>query len=380
MHKYFSKLTFLVTLFLGIVACTDDAIVYRCPYPPGTGKRREKVHQTSFFMASDRHESGDGNNLAPLLRITSKGAAVTPSAVLLDGDFVGGGGDRTPVFSVESVYNEIDSVLNTNSCEVLLGYGSHDANCSEGYAAFLSGPRRMEGYFVYGLSFAQMAFATDSAARAAILKSRQEAATSEDEGDVSPPPGGDPGYAGLDTLDRRGISAQSASGSFTEWVSSIPGDWPVVVMSHMPLHAIRKDNLGAETWVKALNEAGKSHPIIFIWAHNHTLEERAGRDGGEIPDRDNYLLLPGDNIQVQTCVDSISVQERLRFTYVNAGYLKLGYASVVTFSDSRGEGRFDHVRIERFTINEADTLNSTFGNTGRPNPFEFYISRSPGRR
>ena len=34
----------------------------------------------------------------------------------------------------------------------------------------------------------------------------------------------------------------------------------------------------------------------------------------------------------------------------------------------RGEGRFDHVRIERFTINEADTLNSTFGNTGRPNP------------
>lgn len=82
MHKYFSKLTFLVTLFLGIVACTDDDIVYRCPYPPSTGKRGEKVHQTSFFMASDRHESGDGNSLAPLLRITSKWAMapMTPIA------------------------------------------------------------------------------------------------------------------------------------------------------------------------------------------------------------------------------------------------------------------------------------------------------------
>lgn len=136
----------------------------------------------------------------------------------------------------------------------------------------------MDGYFVYGVSFAQMKFATDSAAASPDRRGRK--------------------YAGLDTLDRRGLSAETGTRCFSEWISTVPAGTPVVVMSHMPLHALRKDNLGARTWLKALNDAGRKHDIIFLWAHNHTMEERSERKGEEAVDRYSYLLVPGDSIQV----------------------------------------------------------------------------------
>ena len=142
----------------------------------------------------------------------------------------------------------------------------------------------------------------------------------------------------------------------------------------MPLHAIRKDNLGAQVWLKALNWAGRKHDIFFLWAHNHTTEDSAGRYGGSLFDRDNYLLVPGDSILVQTPVDSVTKKEPLRFTYVNAGYVKKGYASVFTFTDSQNSGRYDRVRIERFTVNIDDDQNGTFGATLRQNPYEATLS------
>ena len=79
-------------------------------------------------------------------------------------------------------------------------------------------------------------------------------------------------------------------------------------------------------------------------------------------------------MKVQSAVDSIGVDKRLTFTYVNAGYLKLGYGTVITFSDSRQRGRYDRMRIQRFSINENDTLAGVFGNTGRKNPYETSLS------
>jgi hypothetical protein len=67
---------------------------------------------------------------------------------------------------------------------------------------------------------------------------------------------------------------------------------------------------------------------------------------------------------------------RLNFTYMNAGYLKLGYGSVITFTDSDRHGRYDRMRIQRFSINEADTLAGVFGNTGKKNPYETPLSGS----
>ena len=151
----------------------------------------------------------------------------------------------------------------------------------------------------------------------------------------------------------------------------------------MPLHAHRHDNVGAQTWFNALSEASLRRDIIFLWGHNHTLEERGsvpppGGNSADNPllDRDYYLLVPGETLTVQTAVDSVGVDMRLNFTYMNAGYLKLGYGSVITFTDSGRHGRYDRMRIQRFSINEADTLAGVFGNTGKKNPYETPLSGS----
>ena len=57
------------------------------------------------------------------------------------------------------------------------------------------------------------------------------------------------------------------------------------------------------------------------------------------------------------------------FTYLNAGYIKLGYASVFTFTDTDLSGSYDRVRIERFSLDD-ESRESHFGSTRYPNPYE----------
>ena len=327
---------------------------------------------TSIFVSTDRHGGADGNNFTAVLKAAVAGSEVTPGVVLIAGDLVGHGQDRTPSFSVADIYNEMDSVLDIRTHELLLTYASHDAKCTDGYSAFLSGPHRCDGYYVYGLPFAQMTFATDKEAQEAIDLAKKDS-TGENRH----------AYRGLDASDRLGISAESGSESFLRWVSSLDDEAPILVASHVPLHVNRRDNVGAQTWFDALTQAARYHDVIFLWGHNHTLEEQGSRPprNGEqqsqrnpLLDRDYYLLLPGDDMKVQSAVDSIGVDKRLTFTYVNAGYLKLGYGTVITFSDSRQRGRYDRMRIQRFSINENDTLAGVFGNTGRKNPYETSLS------
>lgn len=377
------KRIFPLLAFLLFISCTRF-YPWIPTHRPDSGNQRAR--STSIFLSSDRHGSADGNNFVKVLTKAVEGSAVTPSAVVIDGDLVGHGRDRTPEFSVADIYNEMDSVLDVRSHELILTYGSHDAKCTEGYSAFLSGPHRCDGYYVYGVSFAQMTYATDEAASADIaLAEEEDKNAAEEDSSGESRPKRKRGYRGLDTKDRLGISAESGADSFLHWVSSLSDNSPILVVSHVPLHAHRGDNVGAETWFKALSVAARAHDILFVWGHNHTLEEMAGRppregqssDKNPLLDRDNYLLVPGDRITLQSSVDSVSVTGRLHFTYVNAGYLKLGYGSVVTFTDSRGIGRYDKMKIERFTINEADTLAGVFGNTGRKNPYETALEHGP---
>ena len=387
-------------LFFGIAAlslasaCTE-LFNPMYPYWPSEshGGSGSKAHQTSFFMASDRHEYGKGNNLKALLEVAVEGSQVTPSVVILNGDHVGGGSTPRPEFSVADIYNEIDSVLDLDRTDVILGYGSHDTNCIEGYDVFLSEPMHCDGYYVYSISFAQMKFPTDSAAHA--TSSSGSGGHRPKDGETPPPKdstGGRPdpppddgsrSYSGLDTLDHRGISAESASRYFSDWVSTLTDKDPIVVMTHMPLHAHRKDNLGATVWMKALKKAARNRDVIVIWAHNHTVER--GRKDEDVntnalTEWGNYLLAPGDSIYVQSPVDSVSVGDVVNFTYVTDGYLTNGYASVVTFSDTRGNGRYDRMRIERFTINATDPFKGAFGSTRWTNPYEVPLKGSQGGR
>jgi hypothetical protein len=207
-------------------------------------------------------------------------------------------------------------------------------------------------------------------------------------------------YNGLDIADRYGLSAESASANFTAWVRTLTDNRPIVVMSHVPMHANRHDNLGATAWYNALSEAAEKHDIIFLWGHNHTNEEMALRQqqqpddstnqpkeekGNDSPppkpksanlnDRYCYLLTPGENITLQDTVDSLSVERQLNFTYANAGYLKLGYASVITFTSNDSSGLYDAVTIRRYALT-PDSTETTFGFSNHPNPFMLPLKTS----
>lgn len=312
-------------------------------------------HSTALFVATDRHEDGNGNNLTAMLAQAVAGSDIPLQTVLLGGDYVGGRGNMTPEFSINDLYDDVYAVVDPHTTKVMMTYGSHDDNCTEGYDAFYSGPYSHDGYYTYGISFVQMVYDTDAAT-------------------TDPPSGGgmpkQRGYNGIDQADRYGISAESAARSFTQWVATIADNDPIVVMTHVPLHANRGDNVGAMTWFKALTSAAQTHDVLVLWGHNHTLEER-----GNSSEQYSYLLTTGDSIDVQG--DSITgvVRCPLNFTYANAGYLKLGRASVITFTDTDGNGHYNKMELRRYSLN-ADDTDLHFGMTDKPNPFVITLSRT----
>ena len=333
---------------------------------------------TSLFVASDRHESGNGNNLAAAIqKVANRYGVVTPSVVLLGGDYVGSGPDAgdtgQPAFTLSDLRSEIFSSLDPNKTEVFFTYGSHDRNCTDGYSAFFSGPHRCDGYYIYGISYAQMAYATDSLTRAAV-------ALYDEQGDNipgnNPPPanndstmpmpqqpsGGLRAYNGIDIADPYGISAESAAARFAAWADTLSGHAPIIVMSHVPIHASRNDNPGGLRWFNTLSRAAQKHDIVLLFGHNHTLEER-----GNSSDSGMYLLAPGDSITVQGDSVQGAQRQQLPFTYANAGYLKLGWCTLITFNDTDADGHPNYLQLRRFSaIGDKATH---FGSTDKPNPW-----------
>jgi len=335
------RITYLLAAAL-LTACTQQLS------PEGSLVRKS----TALFVATDRHENGEGNNLAEMLKITAAESEITPSMVFIGGDNVGLGREADPEYSIEDLYNEIDSTLAPPYRDVAITYGSHDINCTEGYSAFFSGPRHCDGYYIYGISYAQMIFATDASVPTDPTDTTRRV------------------YQGLDLADRYGISAESASENFVKWVYTLTDNLPIVVMSHVPMHAVRRDNLGASTWYNALSEAARDHDVIVLWGHNHTMEEREI----SFEDRNNYLLTPGDEITLQSPVDSVTIARRLPFTYANAGYLKLGRATVITFQCHSPYGHYDTAILRRFALNPDET-EQEFGTTGRSNPYTLRLKK-----
>lgn len=173
------------------------------------------------------------------------------------------------------------------------------------------------------------------------------------------------GYGDIDAEDSFGISAESATRRFTAWVNSLPDKAPIIMMSHKPLHYNREDNPGAETWFKAIEAAAKNRDIIFFYAHNHSIEERDDSAMVSI-ETNSHMMLPGDSITVQGDGLEGTPRHKLNFIYANAGYLKLGWSSLVTFTDTDIDGNLDYVSIQRFNILGED--DSYFGTTDKKNP------------
>ncbi|MBR3277935.1 MAG: metallophosphoesterase [Lachnospiraceae bacterium] len=323
------------------------------------------------------------NNLTDVLSLVAQDEdAVQPEIVLLGGDNVGDGGDGTkdetgypmgaPAFSMKAVDAQIAYVFGED-VQGLYTYGSHDTNEVGKYEdVFFSGPIKWNGYWIYGISFAQMIYDNDRQALAA-----------DEKGHI---------YSGKDTVDANGFSAQTASHVFLSWVKSLDDHLPIIVMSHVPLHANRGDNSGSWTWTRALNEASENHDIIFLWGHNHTLERE---DEARSIEKAHYLLLPGQTITVQSWdldgegrmilrrkvlstetetgtgkvadepqktgestepgYELITQDETLRFVYLNAGYLTDGIGSLLTFTDVNDDGLWDELTVKRYTL-DKETL------------------------
>ena len=364
-------------LLLAITAICSIVMITACATEDNPPVWEGKT--TSLFVASDRHEAGNGNNLAAAIqKVANRYGVVTPSVVLLGGDYVGSGPDAgdtgQPAFTLADLRSEIFSSLDPNKTEVFFTYGSHDRNCTDGYSAFFSGPHRCDGYYIYGISYAQMAYATDSLTRAAVALYDEQG--DNIPGNNPPPPanndstmpmpqqpsGGLRAYNGIDIADPYGISAESATARFAAWADTLSGHDPIIVMSHVPIHASRNDNPGGLRWFNALSRAAQKHDIVLLFGHNHTLEER-----GNSSDSGMYLLAPGDSITVQGDSVQGAQRQQLTFTYANAGYIKLGWCTLITFNDTDADGHPDYLQLRRFSaIGDKATL---FGSTDKPNPW-----------
>ncbi|MBQ8061604.1 MAG: metallophosphoesterase [Bacteroidales bacterium] len=327
---------------------------------------------------------GEGNNLPSILKAAVSQSGICPGVVLLGGDYVGGGKVMTPEFPISDLYSEVYSVLDAPTCDALFTYGSHDACCTDGYSAFFSGPRRCDGYYVYGITYVQVACATDEDASAAVslhnslLRSGEDFSDFDDDDILLEKSG----YGGIDIVDRFGKSAESASASFLKWVESLDDNAPIVVMSHMPLHYNRGDNYGGQIWYEALSKAALSHDILFLWGHNHTIEEKAAdysdKDDVKLADRFKYLLTPsdfltpGDTMEIQGASKEETISARLNFSYANAGYIKLGYGTMITFSGDSSS--YSAMTLHRYA---ADTVEkeTEIGFTGKPNPYTVRLTK-----
>ena len=318
----------------------------------GCGAKPAPAQPVSVVVATDRHDpmDGTGNNLTAVLElIANDETAIRPQAVILGGDEVGTGPDEGsnghPAFSTADVKAEINSVFGDET-ESILTFGSHDTMAQDGYGAFLSGPKDMGAYYVYGISYAQMVYATRAQAE-------------ED------------GYAYLDAEDPNGICAEEAAAVFNSWARSLTDDKPILFISHVPMHINRADNLGAQIWSDTLNAAAEKHPVIAVFGHNHTTEELASESN---PSKDpiRYLCTPGSRIGVQGAdktADYSGSPAEIRFIYINAGYIKLGYATLLTFTDKDQDGSYDSLIISRYGLDG----NRDFGNTGFRSPIELAL-------
>ena len=241
----------------------------------------------TIFFATDRHE--ETSKLKSLL----DALAYEPGLVVLGGDHV----NNTNKGSLASITAEIQSVY--PGVQTFYTYAAHDPNVSEDSSnpyAFARTGEVYEGtnYYVYGV----------------------------DQNDM-----------------QSSSSAATASANFVNWAATSDSGKVIFVMCHMPIHKRRNDNAGGATWMNALNEAGQTRDIVFLWGHNHTGESTA--------DTSVYFVARGGSLTPQG-----GSTGTINFTYMNAGYIKNGYASMVVIND-------ETVNVTRYNTSGSTTASYT---------------------
>ena len=72
--------------------------------------------------------------------------------------------------------------------------------------------------------------------------------------------------------------------------------------------------------MNALNQVGQTHDVVFLWGHNHT--------GENTTDKNVYYVARGGSLTPQG-----GSTGTINFTYMNAGYIKNGYATQAVIND-----------------------------------------------
>ena len=278
---------------------------------------------TTHYIAvgSDRHSTTDA------ISIAMAGMPDSVEYVCLNGDMVnaestsssssGSSKARSQqAYNTSTILAEVQAVFPAlDASSVSIVYGSHDANATDDagimdcadrsllpsetgsdVAAISQGRSGLiytgyEGgdvvYFVYGVSYYDMIHPNDS----------------EDE----PEAGGK-------------LSAEA----FRAFADEHP-DVPIIVIGHVPIHALRGDNLAASYWNAALNYAATGsdagtevkRSVAYIHGHNHTVEET------------EYFVEPGGTLTVQGVEKDQSEEQTIRYTYVTSGYLRDNHTSTL---------------------------------------------------
>lgn len=310
----------------------------------------ENIHYLGF--ASDLHDTPD------VLEDALNQLPEEPEYFSLIGDMAGGRGNMRPEYSSSEVTGRVTSVLpnlNPGRGNVSIIWADHDQNAVDDAGVFkcVGEPQGYlseeiyEGknddgstaYYIYGIGFYHMK--------------------------------------------NGGPDSRDAAEAFKEWVKDKDVTVPVLVLCHVPMKAVRGDNLGASYWNEALNyaatgiegitsedadEAEIIRNVIFLSGHNHTVDPKeyiheagsamsiqidtnlvsgisgkiteteaydeeiaAEQEEGGNEDEDDPILgagPPKPNVKAQ------GITSPIYYTSLTAGYLKTsGNVSLITISD-----------------------------------------------
>lgn len=239
-------------------------------------------------FASDRHSQPEAFAAA------FDGAKTLPVGyVCMVGDMEGTKGTDVPVYKSSAIQTEVRNVFADASVQIVCG--NHDANVND------------DAGIVYGLNASGLAYTQRDVAGNVVYYVYAVAYGDMDEEDTA---------------------ARQAAEAFKTWAATIADPTiPIIVTTHLPLHAKRGDNGGAAVWNNALNAVATgsasgtevARDLIVLHGHNHTTEST------------EYHYSPGETMNVQgagTC--------SIYYTYLTAGYLKIGpNGTVVTISEDK---------------------------------------------
>ena len=247
-----------------------------------------------LFLATDRH----ANTSIIGTMINNMEAKIGENELdylALGGDMVGSGGTH-PAYNSSTVLGEVTGATSSlSAANVDIVAGIHDMNVNDDAGIVLpysgGGAQIYEGnkFYVYGVP--------ESCISGAVS----------------------------------GVDPATEANDFVTWAngSTIDKSKAIIVVSHYPLHQRRNDNDGAVYWASALNTVAAGDDttidrnVAFFWGHNHTGETSA--------DTAVYHVEPNGSISVQ----GGSSNQKIYFTYANAGYLKdKSSATLVTITDT----------------------------------------------